>query len=65
MRRLSAFVYAFADATMMSVCEPRPVKTRPSPLRTRMVTSPWASMPLVTDYSMSSFGTSMMRLMAM
>ena len=35
--------YASALAWMMSVCAPRPVNTRPSSLRTRIVTSPWAS----------------------
>jgi hypothetical protein len=66
--RFSALVYARADATMISECAPRTVKTRPSSAVTRMVTSPSASMLRVTAFtknSLRSFGTFTMRLIAL
>jgi len=43
----SALTYARADATMVSVSEPRPVTVLPS-ASSRTVTSAWASVPSVT-----------------
>src|SRR5690606_13081979 len=44
--RLTALMYALAEAATMSVSAPRPLTTRPS-RSTRTVTSPWASVPPV------------------
>jgi hypothetical protein len=47
---LSAFTYAFADATMMSVSAPTPLTIRP-PFASRTVTSPCDSVPWVTAFT--------------
>jgi len=47
---LSAFTYALAEATTMSVSEPMPFTTCPS-LESRTVTSPCESVPSVTLFT--------------